>query len=168
MGNWYVIQSKTRQESTAQENLQRQGFKTFLPLIAHQKRKAGQKTTVIEAMFPRYLFVYFQPGKDNIASIKYTRGVSHLVRFGMEFATISENIVQGLIRDADKDGVFHQLETPLMPGDHLRVMTGPFEGLTGILHEMTGDERVVLLMNILGQERQITIHDGQLDFAAEF
>lgn len=168
MGNWYVIHSKARQESIAQENLQRQGFRTFLPKLARHKRLRGKKTLVIEPMFPRYLFVYFQPGRDNIASIKYTCGVSHLVSFGMEFATISEEIVQGLINDADQQGVFTLQESEMQPGDHLRVLTGPFAGLTGKLDQMTADERVILLMNILGQERQITFHADQLDFAANF
>lgn len=168
MSHWYVIHSKARQELIAQENLERQGFKTFLPLIACQKRKAAKKTSVIEPLFPRYLFVSFQPGRDNIASIKYTRGVSKMVSFGMEFATIPESIVQRLIDDADERGVISQPELQMKLGDHLRIITGPLEGQTGTLHEMTGDERVVLLMNILGQERQITIHADQLDFAVNY
>ena len=33
MSNWYLIHTKIRQERVALENLERQGFKCFLPLI---------------------------------------------------------------------------------------------------------------------------------------
>lgn len=39
MKQWHTVQSKLRQEATAEQNLQRQGFETYLPKICLRKRK---------------------------------------------------------------------------------------------------------------------------------
>lgn len=165
MSHWYVIHSKPKQELIAQENLQRQGFRTCLPLIAHKKQIKGKRTTTIEPMFPGYLFVYLLPGEHNIACIKYSHGVSHMVSFGMEFATISEQIVHGLINDADEQGVIILPKANRKPGGHQRALTGPFAGFAGLQDKMTGDERDILLMNILWQERHHTFNPDQMELA---
>lgn len=165
MSHWYVIHSKPKHEPIVQENLRRQGFRTCLPLIAHQKQTTGKWATIIEPMFPGYLFVYFLPGENNFASIKYTHGVTHLVNFGMEFATISEHIVAGLINDADERGVIKLPHTHMKSHDHQRVLSGPFAGFAGIQDQMNGNERNILLMNILWQEKQHTFNPDQLELA---
>ena len=41
MSNWYLIHTKIRQERLALENLERQGFECFLPLIRAEKLRRG-------------------------------------------------------------------------------------------------------------------------------
>ena len=52
---WVLIYTKARQEIKANENLRRQGFKTFLPLIAPATKNSEFKSLV--PVFPRYLFL---------------------------------------------------------------------------------------------------------------
>ena len=51
---WVLIYTKANEEIKANENLQRQGFKTFLPLIAPANKNSKHKSLV--PVFPRYLF----------------------------------------------------------------------------------------------------------------
>lgn len=81
---WYVVYAKSRQEAVAEENLGRQGYEVYLPLIAQPRRQRGQWRQVLEPLFPRYLFVHLRLGCDNIGPIRYTTGVSSLVRFREE------------------------------------------------------------------------------------
>ena len=40
MKSWYLIQAKPKSEQLAKENLERQGYETYLPLILGRSKKA--------------------------------------------------------------------------------------------------------------------------------
>ncbi len=117
MGNWCVVHTKPGQEITAEENLQCQGFKTWLPKLVRKKQIRRRRVQNIVPMFPSSLFVNFQPGKTNFASIKYTRGISQRDRFDQELATASEKIVQDLMGQADPNGVITLPEAEIKSDD---------------------------------------------------
>ncbi|MEE8263278.1 MAG: transcription termination/antitermination NusG family protein, partial [Gammaproteobacteria bacterium] len=41
MKGWYLIYSKPRQERLALENLRRQNYEAYLPLMQHRRRRKG-------------------------------------------------------------------------------------------------------------------------------
>ena len=93
---WVLIYTKAKEEKKANENLQKQGFKTFLPLIAPTNKNSEYKSLV--PVFPRYLFAQINFESDNWASIKSSYGVSHIVMFSEKFTSIPNNIIE-LIQD---------------------------------------------------------------------
>jgi transcriptional antiterminator RfaH len=48
-------------------------------------------------------------------------------------------------------------EWPHKPGDRGEVLEGPFAGLTGIFQLATGEERAMLLIDILGRQNGIHV-----------
>ena len=149
---WYLVYTKPRQESVAEENLQRQGFDIWLPRLRLSRRRRGRWVDAVEPLFPRYLFIRLQAGGDDFAPIRSTRGVSGLVRIGMEPAQVPDPVVQALQQAADPDsGLLNPEASPLAQGDLVEVLEGPFEGLRGVFQLQSGDERVVILLDVLGQ-----------------
>ena len=98
MSNWYLIHTKIRQERVALENLERQGFECFLPLIRAEKLRRGALLVVQEALFPRYLFIRLGTGLESQswAPIRSTMGVSRLVTFGLIPAKIDDELIGAL------------------------------------------------------------------------
>ena len=76
MTNWYAVQTKPRQELVAEQNLQRQGFVTYLPRIRLRKRKRNKLVDAVEPLFPRYLFIHVDPDQDSLAPVRSTLGVA--------------------------------------------------------------------------------------------
>ena len=70
---WYLLYSKPRQEGVAVENLKRQGYETYLPLVRTRRRRQGQYVSLVEPMFPRYLFIHLSDQTDNWGPIRSTR-----------------------------------------------------------------------------------------------
>ena len=54
---WYAVHSRPKQEIRALENLQNQGFETWLPMLTIEKLRRGRLAEVTEPMFSRYLFI---------------------------------------------------------------------------------------------------------------
>ena len=95
MHNWHLIHTKIRQERTALENLEIQGFECFLPLMRAEKLRRGALQIVQEALFPRYLFIRLGTGLESQswAPIRSTTGVSRLVTFGQLPAKVDDELV---------------------------------------------------------------------------
>ena len=60
MDNWYLIQFKRNSHRIAERNLNKQGFKTFLPLHDFTKRRGSEFLTSTKPLFPGYMFVSTQ------------------------------------------------------------------------------------------------------------
>jgi transcriptional antiterminator RfaH len=156
MRRWYLIHTKPAGEREAQRQLQRQDYGTYLPRLLQTVRRRGQPRVQITPLFPRYLFLNLDEGRQSLAPVHSTFGVASVVRFGARFATVPEAIVRQLREREDPQTGLHSLEPPrLTPGTPVRVTAGVFAGLEGVFEREEGAERVVVLLSLLGQERQV-------------
>ncbi len=159
---WYLVQTKPRQERTALVNLERQGYRSFLPLIRLRRRHGGRAVTKVEAMFPRYLFVHLTEAVDNFAPIRSTIGVANLVRFGQRYAQVPETLVTRLSADCDENGIIeHEALTPTV-GDSVVVLDGPFAGYEAILAANKPRDRVAILLQLAGRHVQVELSLDQI------
>jgi len=157
-GNWYLIHSKPKGEVLAQENLSRQGYETYLPLMAQRRRRKGQGLVEsIEPMFPRYLFIRLSEGRDNFAPIRSTIGVSSLVRFGGVPSQVPDVLIEMLKQGANAAGFYASIEPDLMPGNQVKVIEGVFAGYEAIYQASTSEQRVMILLDMLGKMVNIEI-----------
>ncbi len=162
MEHWYAVHTKARDEALAEENLQRQGFHTFLPRVKAARRRRGRWHEVIEPLFPGYLFVRLDLLLQDASPIRSTRGALGLVRFGGDPAIVPAELVeQLLVAASDEPGVVRQ-EHLFQPGDRVEILSGPFIGLPATILAETGEERVQLLLDLLGRTNQVLVSRHQL------
>lgn len=101
---WFAVFTKPRQEATAQQNLDRQSFETYLPQIKQSRRNRGKWIERIEPMFPRYLFFRLDPNTQDSSPIRSSKGAVGLVRFGGEPVPVPEAVIRTL-REFETDGI---------------------------------------------------------------
>jgi transcriptional antiterminator RfaH len=164
---WYLVYTKPCKERVAEQNLQCQNYEVYLPLIQRPRRRRDRWVGVIEPLFPNYLFVRLQLGYDSISPIRYTRGVRDLVSFTEKEPTVvPDQIVESLMSTADRDTGLHHPQGPLFkPSDTVIIDKGPLAGLKAIFLAETGQERVVILLELLGRENRVTIERDRLRLA---
>ena len=131
MKAWYLVYSKPQKESIARENLERQGYHSYLPLMRTRRRRSGRYVSIVEPMFPRYLFVHLSDETDNWGPIRSTIGVANLVRFGMHAARVPENLIT-LMQERDQQGIQVLKSPEVNPGDHVRIVQGVMAGYDAI------------------------------------
>ncbi|MCW8905846.1 MAG: transcription/translation regulatory transformer protein RfaH [Sedimenticola sp.] len=150
---WHLIHSKPRQERVAREQLERQGFQTYLPEI----RQPGRSRISIAPLFPRYLFIRLTAGLDDWTPIRSTRGVSSLVRIGMNPARIPDQLVEHIRKREGKDGL-HQLPVRAFnSGDRIRLVSGPFTDCEAIFCEQRAENRVIILLDMIGKQNRVEV-----------
>lgn len=155
--NWYLVYAKPRQESVAQENLIRQGYETYLPLIRQVRKRRGRRAAVIGPMFPRYLFIHLDNQSDNWGPIRSTLGVVSLVRFGHAAAQLPDNLIATLQQREDAEGIQVLPSDDYRPGTRVRITDGSFAGYEGVFLAKSGRDRVVLLLDILGKHTRAVV-----------
>lgn len=162
MSSWYVVFSRPRQEKVAKANLDQQGFRTYLPMLKHPKRRRGRWVEVIEPLFPRYLFIELEFGEQDISPVRSTLGVVGFVRFGLWPAAAPSDFVESLIAAEDPVLACHCMGSqPFKRGDRVTIVAGPLAGTTAIFEEPTGEGRVALLLELLGRTNRVMVErDG--------
>ena len=155
---WHLIHSKPQREEVAAANLERQGFEVFLPRMRVRARRRGRYAERVEAMFPRYLFMRLAVDEQDWSPIRSTVGVAALVRFGLKPAIVPEALVDDLLSRCDQTGIIaERIPAELEPGSAVRVTEGLLEGYRGIVQATSGEDRVHILLDIVGKRASATL-----------
>jgi transcriptional antiterminator RfaH len=156
MSHWYLIQTKIHQEQIAQSNLERQGYRCYLPHIRAEKVRTGCLQPVQEPLFPRYLFIQQAFGLEppSWASIRSTLGVSRLVTFGQTPGKLSADLIT-LIQSRSK--IYEVPVRQFAQGDAASIPECPIAGMEAIYQMAQGEERVIALLNILSKQVKKTL-----------
>ncbi len=155
MQHWHLIHTKIRQEALALDNLERQGFTCFLPMLSIEKPLRGRMQVVQEPLFPRYLFILLDHGREakSWGPIRSTLGVHRLVMFGQTPAVVGDALIVD-IRNRTTDGVtLRHFNT----GDSVVITAGPFVGHEAVFNSIDGQGRVMVLLHILSQAVRVKL-----------
>ena len=113
-------------------------------------------------LFPGYIFIHLDKKTENWSPIRSTKGVVNFVRFGLYFAQVPDNVIEFIkanqLITLEK---FKNLDK-FKPGDKVQITDGVFKNCVAIFKSFKSDERVILLMNILGQQQAINIKQESL------
>jgi len=153
---WYAAQVQPRKEQLALAHLRRQRFVTYCPIIKRTRRLRKQSLSTAEPLFPGYVFVALDCEREPWRSINGTIGVLRLVSFGMQPAAMPRGFVEQLQNLAGGEGHV-RFDEVLQPGDGVRIVGGPFDGLCGSLASSGGRERVTVLLQMLAGETKVTM-----------
>jgi transcriptional antiterminator RfaH len=156
---WYLIHTKAAAERVASANLEYQGYRVYHPRLIRRTRVRGRWLDRIASLFPRYLFLQLDAGRQALAPVRSTVGVANVVRFGSEFASVPDSVVEGLRQRADPQSGLHRLadQGHFERNSPVRLIGGLFDGLEGVFVRESGAERVWVLLNILGHSTAVRI-----------
>ena len=155
MKHWYLVKTKSKQEDIAILNLENQNFHVYCPYALIRNKN--------EVLFPGYIFIQLDKDTQNWSPIRSTKGVLYFVRFGLSYAKISDNIIEFI--KTNELSTAEQLKNinKFKSGDKVQITDGVFKNCIAIFKSYKSDERVLLLMNLLGQQQKLTIKQESLN-----
>ena len=163
---WYVVQTHSRAEAKAAGHLSRQGFTVYLPRYSKRRRHARKVETVAAPLFPRYLFVAVDVVTQRWRAIRSTVGVAQLVCRGDEPATVCGEVVEELRSRENESGLVQLRVGPAFAaGDKIRIAGGAFSDCLGLVEGMNDDQRVAVLLDLLGRKVRVLINAEALEAA---
>lgn len=155
---WHVLHTRSRQEKSLARTLEAAGIRYYLPLVDRVRFYGHRKRTVTVPLFTNYLFVngpleaaYFANSTQRVANV-----IPVLDQEG--FASDLEQIRRALSGGADLSP-FRYLEIGL----RVRVTSGPFRDIEGLIENHHRPDRLILQIDTLGRAASLEIDASLLE-----
>ena len=159
--SWYAVSTKPHQEKQAELHIKQCGIECFLPLLKENKIIRRTRKTVIEPLFPGYLFARFDLDK-HCRAVSYATGVRKIVEFGSGPVELDATMIDA-IKERLNDGYVTLMPVRPVHGQIVHIKGGPLAGLEAVfIREMTDRNRVLLLLNTLGFHAKLTLNIDQV------
>ena len=156
---------KSNGHRLAKANLERQGFKAFLPLQNVTKRSANKFVESLVPLFPGYMFVKFDTAQNAWRKVNSTLGVARIVSLGGTPTPVPNEIINEFISRCDGEGILGPTQG-FEVGQDVQVLRGPFANFVAKVEEISPDQRVWVLIDLLGQSSRISVAKDSIALAS--
>ena len=153
---WFIAQIKPNSYNSAVQNLERQGFETFLPIMETTQRQKNKFIVKNDYVFPGYIFVSFKLHILSWTKINSTYGVSKILTFNKKPSEISSNLILELKKR------YHINPNPtqkvnIQKGDSLKFHAGPFVDLIAKVESVDQNNRIWVLLEAMHGKHRIKL-----------
>jgi transcriptional antiterminator RfaH len=165
LASWFVVRTQVRAEEKAAHHLANQGFLPYLPRYRRRVRHARRSEMVLRPLFPGYLFVHLDPTQCRWRSINGTFGVREILCNGESPLPVPTFIIDGIKAREDETGAVKLVAPRFVRGQVVRLLDGPMADINGLFEEMRDENRVVLLVSLLGRQVRMQVPAGAVTAA---
>lgn len=159
---WHAAHTKRRCEEQVYKLLLTKGIEVFLPEIVVVKERRGSKVTMVEPLFPGYLFTRVEFGSKPWDAARWTPGVKYILSSGDSPSPVPDEVIDFLKRRTGGTGRVMP-GIPFEPGERVLVKEGPFKGLLAIFEKPISREgRVRILLEIMRRAVPVEVKVGDL------
>lgn len=158
---WYCLKTKVKREHIVAAGISKlEGVDTFAPQITINRQTINGKKKFTEPMFPGYFFVKFS--LEDFGKISHFPGVTGAVKLYEKYPEIPDFVIDNLRKEVQAKGI--ETKETLEEGDLVEILEGSFKGLcTKVYRPDIGENRVALLIEILGKSVQINVKANQIE-----
>jgi transcriptional antiterminator NusG len=183
---WYIVHSAGRSDGDVAKWLGKFKFETYYPSVremravprkrlSHKQRACGMSIMrpAVVPLFPRYLFVRFDMGKQDWRDVFKFAGAVGMVCEG-DLPVYVPDVLIDSIRSREVDGAVPGKTSARLVfaiGDQVRVTDGPFASFPGIvergldipIEELDADTRIKVAVNIFGRPTPVDLEISQVE-----
>lgn len=156
--SWICARTHPNHEKIAIQNLIRQEFDYYQPLIQEKKIKRQKLQVVEQPLFPCYLFVRVD---QQYRSLNYTYGIAALVN-----GIVQDSIIEGL-RQREQNGFIQLPKSKSFDvNDKVMIRSGSFAGQEGLVERMPSKDRQKILLALLANKISVLVDEEDVERAA--
>jgi len=152
--SWYALHVRPRFENTVELQLGGKGYEVFLPTYESKRRWSDRVKTVVQPLFPGYVFCRFDVGAR--LPILTTPGVNSIIGVGKIPVPVDPSEISA-IRSVIDSGIASYPCDYIRDGESVRVESGPLEGLVGIVQRSKNSDRLVVSLTLLMRSVSVEI-----------
>lgn len=154
---WFAFYTRARQEKKVHARFQERGLQSYLPVVP-RARQWHDRVKVLEwPLYPSYVFAQFP--LTMLYEVLCVPGVACVVRVAGRPVPVSQKEIDNIRRFVGAlttTGVDPE-PVPLHEGQRVRIVSGPFEGIEGIVREVRGRRRVLVGLPAIGFGFQVDV-----------
>ena len=153
---WVAVNTHPHRERFAMENLERQQFVAYCPMVRKRLRHARRVYEGLRPLFPGYVFVEVNPSLQQWRSLLSTYGVRSVVRCGEQLSFVEGAFIDSL-KSREVDGAIIRPANPYQVGQQVRMTGSALDGLVATIIEMNEKDRLVVLLDLLNRPVRVTL-----------
>ncbi len=153
---WYVAMTLPRKERVASANLEKQAFRSFLPLLNVTIRHAHKFKNELTPVFSGYIFVILNTERQRWRSVNGTIGIARLITNGEKPLAVAVGVVETLVSSSDDRGAL-VFQRDLVVGETVRLLRGPFAESLGVFERLDGPGRVQVMLAFVGGAVRVNV-----------
>lgn len=154
--------TKPKKEELVSFYLQRENIITFFPRIRERTQRGGRIVSVLNPLFPRYLFVKVDLTLHIFNKIRWMNGVKQILGNGDSPTPINDEIIEFLREQTSNEGIIRQY-VRFKEGDKVRIKYGPLKDLIGIIKNPSSKGgRIKVLMDVIRKSAEIEVDEFML------
>ena len=148
--HWYACYTRGRHEKRVDALLGERGIDSYLALVPRERQWHDRKKVVEFPLFPSYVFVRSQ--RQALSVVLSTPGIVSVVRFNGRPVPVPDEEIENVRRFTEalaRAGLDGPEPAPFVEeGQRVRVLSGSFEGVEGVVVERRGGDRVLLQVGV--------------------
>lgn len=148
---WYVAYVRLFHERKTAEKLAAMGIESFVPVREEIHQWSQRKKKVMRVLIPQMIFIHATP-KERLEALTLA-SISHYMVLRGEHtpAVIPDRQMQQFMFMVDySEETIEMYNSPLQPGQSIKVIKGPLAGMEGELMEIEGKSKVIVRLDLLG------------------
>ena len=148
---WYVAYVRLFHERKTAEKLAAMGIESFVPVREEIHQWSQRKKKVMRLLIPQMIFIHATP-KERLEALTLA-SISHYMVLRGEHtpAVIPDRQMQQFMFMVDySEESIEMYNSPLQPGQSIKVIKGPLAGMEGELMEIEGKSKVIVRLDLLG------------------
>ena len=156
---WFAVYTRANHERRVSEQLTERGVEIFLPQYETVHKWKDRHVRLQLPLFPGYVFVHM--ALQNRLQVLQVPGVAWLVSFaGKPVAVPEEEFTK--IRTFLIHGLRAEPHPYLKTGRRVRVCSGPFEGMEGIILRRKNRSRLVISLELIQRSMAVDLEEADL------
>jgi transcriptional antiterminator RfaH len=165
VNQWYVIQTKPKEEGKASSYLSTKGVEIFSPQIETFVTRSTKMSKEMRPLFPGYIFGNFDL-EQSYPLVRWARGVKCVLSLGGYPAPVADEVVEIIKNRTNCNGIV-KIAKQFEANDVVRIASGPMKDLLGIFERWVSDsERVRVLLNLIGYQPAVEMHYSMIEKVA--
>jgi transcription antitermination factor NusG len=163
--SWYALRSKPQKEDIVYRQLLSNGIETYYPTL--RVKPINPRSKKIKPYFPGYMFIRADIDELGITTFQWMPHTIGLVSFGNEPAIVPENLIVEIKKRVEEVSRIGEMKNKgYIRGEIVEIHNGPFTGYEAIFDtDLSGSERVRVLLKLLNDKRQIILELNQSQVA---
>jgi transcriptional antiterminator RfaH len=158
---WIAINTHPHREHIAVENLCRQRFDAYCPMLRKRRSHARRVEMVLRPLFPNYLFVRAGAELARWRPILSTHGVRSIVRAGEELSFIDGAFIASL-KAREIDGAIVRPASPYQIGQRVEITAGPFDRIVATIIDMDEKDRLIVLLDMMNRAIKVRVDSASV------
>ncbi|MDR3364401.1 MAG: transcription termination/antitermination protein NusG [Clostridiales Family XIII bacterium] len=168
---WYVIHTYSGHENKVKQNIEKlvensseesrlkdKIIKVVVPTEDFVEMKEGQRKLKSRKTFPGYVLIKMKVDNESWYLVRNTQGVTGFVGHGVEPVPLTKEEV----RRMGIEKVYIELDIHV--GDGIKVINGPFEGVTGVVEDVNPEkETLKARISMFGRDTSVELVYDQVE-----